>query len=72
MVDDDVVRVNVVFGEVLDESFGFIEREKFRDADANKCCYFLMQKKGKKGTNILMLMNILQHCKTIEEHIQHL
>lgn len=36
LVDDNVVRVNLVFGEFLDETLGLVERQELGDADTDK------------------------------------
>ena len=41
LVDDDVVRVDLVGGELLDEAFCFVEGKELGDADADECCLFL-------------------------------
>lgn len=41
LIDDDVVRVDAAFGQLLDQSFGFVERQEFGDADADECGLFL-------------------------------
>lgn len=37
LINDNIVRINVERSEFLDHSLSFIERQKFRDANANKC-----------------------------------
>ena len=36
LVDDNVVRVDFVLRQLLDEALGLVQRQEFRDADADK------------------------------------
>ena len=47
LVDDDVVCVDLVGGELLDEAFRFVEGKELGDADADECC-LLLQAKGEE------------------------
>lgn len=41
LIDDDVVRVDLVLGELLYETLGLVEREKLRYAHTHECSLFL-------------------------------
>ncbi|KAG5457649.1 MAG: hypothetical protein BJ554DRAFT_2279, partial [Olpidium bornovanus] len=43
LVDDDVVRVNIVRSEFLNHAFRLVEREKLGDADADKRRFVLVE-----------------------------
>lgn len=43
LVDDDVVRVDLVLRQFLDEPFRLVQREELGDADADECCLFLIR-----------------------------
>ncbi len=48
MINDNIVRVDFVRGELLDESFRFVKGEEFRDTDTDKSRLFLGKDLGNK------------------------
>ena len=46
LVDDDVVRVNLVLRELLNQSLCFVERQEFRDANADESGLVLSSRGG--------------------------
>ena len=43
LVDDDVVRVNLALGQLLDQPFGFIQGQELRDAHTDEGCLLLQE-----------------------------
>ena len=41
LIDDDVVRVDVRLGQLLDESFRLVQRQELSDAHAHECRHLL-------------------------------
>lgn len=42
LVDDDVVRVDFISGELLDEAFRLVQGQELRDAHADECGLILI------------------------------